>query len=168
MKKLTVILIFQFAFNVFFAQNDKPERESLNIKLYVDSTHFYNQEVNSGTYFIAENVLQVYLSEKVFMEAEVSKFGIRALKTVKENLNPDRTIVIEFYQTAKGNRHLSSNLKISNPFDKNLKYKAKVVPMNSDKMFAKEVKPLPAKANNVEVWPELSVKVILSDWELEL
>ena len=159
------LLLFYFS---VFSQNDKTDRADLNIKLYVDSTHFYNEEVKSGAYFTAENVLQIYPTEKVFVEAEVNKFGINSLKTVANNLNPDRTIVIEFYQEPKGNKHGSMKLKISNPLDKNLKYKVKSLGLNTDKWQNREVKAVAAKGNVTETFPDIILKVVMTDWELEL
>jgi hypothetical protein len=167
MKQLFLLSLLIFLTSVS-AQNDKPERQEMNIKLYVDSTHYYNENVKPGAYFIAENVLQIYASEKVFVEAETDKFGIKSLKTVKENLNPGKTLVIELFQETKGSKHGAMKLRITNPLSKTLKYKAKTLSANSDKWINANVQPVNAGATQTESWNDIIVKLMLTDWELEL
>jgi hypothetical protein len=167
MKKL-FLLSFVFCLASAFSQNDKPERPEMNIKLYVDSTHYYNEDVKPGAYFIAENVLQIYASEKVFVEVETSKFGITSMKTVKENLNPGKTLVIDFFQEAKGSRHGATKLRITNPLGKTLSYKAKTLSTKSDAWVKATVQPISAGVTQTESWNEVVVKLMLFDWELEL
>lgn len=167
MKKYFFLAFLLYALHIS-SQNDKTDRPDLNIKLYVDSTHFYNEEVKGGAYFTAENVLQIYPTEKVFVEAEVNKFGINSLKTVANNLYPEKTIVIEFYQEPKGNKHGSMKLKITNPLEKNLKYKIKTLGINTDKWQSREVKAVSARGSSTETFNDIVLKLVITDWELEL
>jgi hypothetical protein len=167
MKKLLSILLL-LSISCAYGQNDKPERTEMNISLYVDSTHYYNTDVKPGAYFIAENILQIYASEKVFVEVETNKFGITSMKTVKENINPSKTLVIEFFQEAKDSRHNSMKLRITNPLGKTLKYKAKTLSSNSDKWISANVQPVNPGATQTEAWKDVVVKLMLTDWELEL
>jgi hypothetical protein len=167
MKKLLSLLLLILV-RCAYSQNDKPERSELNIKLYVDSTHYYNEDVKPGAYFIAENILQIYVSEKIFVEVEASKFGITSMKAVKENLNPSKTLIIDFFQETKGSKHGAMKLRITNPLNKTLKYKAKTLSVNSDKWIAANVQPVSSGATSTESWNEVVIKLMLTDWELEL
>ena len=78
---LCTILCFQFC----SAQNLKPQREAFVLKLAVDGVNFYEEEIKSSPYFVHEHILQIYPSEKLYIEVELKNDSIFSMKTVKEN-----------------------------------------------------------------------------------
>lgn len=140
---LTVILGISFAFT--YAQNEKTNREEFILKLPVDEKQFYQQKIENTPYFVKENVLQIYPGEKLFIEVEVNKKEITSMKVVKENLNPERTIKIEFTQTTKDRKSESMMLEVDNPFTKDLEYKAIMFIVGHDQWINTNVLPVKAK-----------------------
>jgi hypothetical protein len=56
------------------------------------------------------------------------------MQVVKENVNPDKTIETIFSQTVKNNKNELMMLKVSNPFEKKLSYKARMYMIGNEKM----------------------------------
>ena len=159
---LTILLSMSFAFT--FAQNERTNREEYSLKLPVDGDHFYEQKVKSSPFFVKENVLQIYPGEKLFIEAEITKKEITSMKVVKENLNPERTIEIEFTQTTKDRKSESMMLEVVNPFKKDLEYKAMMFIVGQDKWINTNVLPVKAKLTGYETWSDVIISLVLLDW----
>ena len=162
--------IFTFFFGLTFflmsSQNDKPDRSPYTLNLSVDSIQFYQQDVKQTPYFVKENILQIYPGEKVFIEIEMDKKGIKSMKTVSCNLNPEKTITIELTQHTKEKKHNFMMLKIDRKFKGQLDYKALMYIVGHDKWIPTNV--LPVKANGAyETWPDIIISLVLSDWKLE-
>ena len=71
MKKIfgyILLLFFGISLN---AQNEKFEREAFKLKVAIDSVNFYQQDILKSPYFVKEKILQIYPSEKVFIETEI-------------------------------------------------------------------------------------------------
>ena len=162
---LTIILTLTFGFT--YAQNEKKNREEITLKLPVDGKQFYEQKVESSPYFVKENVLQIYPGEKLFIEVEINKKEITSMKVVKENLNPEKTIEIEFTQKVKDRRNELMMLKIVNPFTKDLEYKAMMFIVGNDKWINTNVFPVKAKLSVYESWSDVIITLVLTDWKLK-
>ena len=162
---LTILLTLSSVFVI--GQNEKTNREEFTLKLLVKGNQFYEQKVDKSPYFVKENVLQIYPGEKLFIEVETTKSQITSMKVVKENLNPQKTIMIEFSQTTKGRKSESMTLKIVNPFDKDLEYKAMMFIVGHDKWINTNVYPVRAKLTSFEMWSDVIITLVLSDWKLK-
>jgi hypothetical protein len=162
---LTILLSTSIA--LVFGQNEKTSREEFSLKLPVNGEQFYEQKVDKSPYFIKENVLQIYPGEKLFIEVEKTKSEITSMKVVKDNLNPQKTILIEFAQTTKGRKSESMMLKIVNPFNKDLEYKAMMFIVGHDKWINTNVYPVRAKLTNFEMWNDVIISLVLSEWKLK-
>jgi len=162
---LTILLTLSSIFT--FAQNDKANREEYTLKLPVDGKQFYQQKIEKTPYFVKENVLQIYPGEKLFIEVETSKSEITSMRVVKENLNPQKTIMVDFTQTTKGKKSESMMLKIVNPFEKDLEYKAMMFTVGHDKWIDTNVYPVRAKLTSFEMWSDVIITLVLSDWKLK-
>jgi len=112
-------------------------------------------------------VLQIYPGEKLFIEVETSKSEITSMRVVKENLNPQKTIMVDFTQTTKGKKSESMMLKIVNPFEKDLEYKAMMFTVGHDKWIDTNVYPVRAKLTSFEMWSDVIITLVLSDWKLK-
>jgi hypothetical protein len=164
--KITLSLLLSSLFILGYSQNDKPERDGFQLKLAVDSINFYEQQVNKMPYFVKEKVLQIYPTEKIFIEVDVNKSEIVSMKTVKENINPKKTITVELTQSTKNRKHELTMLKITNPFKKELKYKAIMYIVGHNKWIPTSTLPVEAKLITYETWDEVIITLVLSDWTL--
>jgi len=151
---------------ITFSQNDNPFRKEFTLKLPVDAEQFYTQKVPKSPYFVNDKILQIYPGEKLFIEVEKTKKEITSMKVVKENINPDKTIIIELTQNVKDNKNESMILKIINPFDKDLEYKAMMYIVGQSKWIDTSVFPVKAKLTGFETWRDVIITMVLSDWKL--
>jgi sulfate adenylyltransferase subunit 1 (EFTu-like GTPase family) len=149
------------------SQNEKPERDSYTLKLPVDSINFYELEVKSGPYFVADKVLQMYATETIFIEVETKKKEIVSMKTVKENVNPEKTITVALTQTVKDKKSEMMMLKIANPFKYELQYKAQMNIVRHNKWIPTNVYPVKPKLTTFEIWGDVIISLVLSDWLLK-
>jgi hypothetical protein len=89
------------------------------------------------------------------------------MKVVKENLNPEKTIKIEFTQTVKDRKSEMMMLEIVNPFKKDLEYKAMMFIVGHDKWISTSVLPVKAKLTGYETWPDVIITLVLTEWKLK-
>ncbi len=167
MRKLPILLTFIFSSVLIFAQtNELPKRNAFNLHIAVNDTSYYNEEIAASSFILPGNTIQLYPGEKVFIEVELIKNEIKSMKSVKENLHPEKTLVISFSQQTEGNMHQGMMLEIENPFDKKLEYKANIFLMNTQKWLITNVWPVRAKISSYESWQDLIITIGLSDWKL--
>lgn len=162
---LTLLLSINFA--SIYSQNEKTNREGFSLKLPVDGEQYYEQQVEPTPYFVKEKVLQIYPGEKLFIEVEVNKKEITSMKVVKENLNPNKTIEIKLSQTVEDNKNKGTMLKITNPFKKDLEYKAMMFIVGHDQWVETNVFPIQAELTGYEMWSDVIITLVLSDWKLK-
>lgn len=162
---MAILLSLSFAFT--YAQNEKEKRDEFTLKLPVDGEQYFEQKVESSPYFVKEKVLQIYPSEKIFIEVEIYKKEITSMKVVKENLNPEKTIEIEFTQTVKDRKSEMMMLKVVNPFKKDLEYKAMMFIVGHNKWINTNVLPVKAKLMGYETWQDVIITLVLTDWKLK-
>jgi hypothetical protein len=136
------------------------------LRLPVNSEQFYEQKVNRSPFFVKENILQIYPGEKIFVEVERNSTNITSMKVVKVNLNPEKTIAIELSQEVKDRKNEHMMLEINNPFDKELEYKAMIFIVGHDKWINTNVLPVKAKLACYEIWNDVIITLVLSDWKL--
>jgi hypothetical protein len=165
--KHLILALGTFMTIISFAQNEKPERSELTLKLPVDGELYYEQEVKSSPYFVKDNILQIYPGEKLFIEVDFKKKEISSMKVVKENLKPKRTIEIEFTQNSKEGKNEFMMLKILNPFKDDLDYNAMMFIVGNDKWINTNVLPISAGLSSYETWPDVIITLVLSDWKLK-
>ena len=150
-----------------FAQNEKVNRDAFILQLPVDGEQYYEQKVESSPYFVKEKVLQIYPGEKLYIEVEVKKNEIISMKVVNENLNPEKTIEIEFTQKVEDRKNEWMMLRIENPFKKDLEYKAMMFIVGHDKWINTNVLPIQAKLSGYETWPDVIITLVLTEWKLK-
>jgi hypothetical protein len=162
---ITILLSLSFTFS--HAQNEKGKRDSFTLKLPVDGDQYYEQKVESSAYFVKENVLQIYPGEKLFIEVETNKNKITSMKVVKENLNPKKTLEIEFTQEVKDRKNELMMLKVVNPLKKELEYKAMMFIIGHNKWIGTNVLPVNANSTGYETWRDVIITLVLSEWKLK-
>jgi hypothetical protein len=113
---------------------------------------------------LPDKSVQLYPGEKVFVEVEQENGVIKSVKAVKENTNPDKTLILEFTQTAKNKVHQMMMLNVTNPFKKNLAYRALMYPLKAGKWVETDVLPVMAGLSGFETWPDVITSIALSGW----
>ena len=165
MKKLLVIISF-FFFNFISAQ-DKIDREAFKLNLAVDSEQYYSMNVPKSPYFVKEKILQIYCSERLFVETEIKSDTIYSMKVVKENKYPEKTIEISFTQDNKDRNNIVTMLNVKNPFNKTLKHDALMFTPLSQKWKSTSIIPIRPNLQNFESWPHAIITLVLDNWRLE-
>ena len=170
-KKLTFILTYILASILSYGQNnDLPQRNNFTLHLAVDDTVFYNSEIKASSYILPENTIQLYPGENIFVEVELVRKEIKSMKTVKENLNPAKTIKISFSQETDdtdSRKHRGMMLEIENPFDKKLEYEAQMYLMNHNKWVVTDVLPIQPNLSSYELWNDIIVTIALTGWKFK-
>jgi len=168
MRSKTLLTIITSMFVVcVFAQNEKPDREAYTLKLPVDGIQFYEQKLNKTPYFVHETTLQLYPGEKLWIEVENKGTEITSMKVVQKNLNPEKTISVEFTQTAKNRKNEYMTLTVDNPFNKALEYTAMMYIVGQDKWINTNVYPVRAKMAGIEMWSDVIITLVLRDWKFK-
>lgn len=147
--------------------NDKPNRESYTLKLFVNDSSVYENPVKASPYILQNNTLQLYPEEKVFIEVELQNDEVLKMKTVKKNENPSKTIEINFTQITEGKRHKSMIMKAVNHFREDLQYKALIFLMEHNKWVETNILPVNAGNSSFETWSDIIVTITLSDWKFK-
>lgn len=163
MKLILKSLILLFT-SIVFSQNELINREAYLLKLPIDNDQFYKQHIKETPYFVHKDILQIYTGEKVFIEIDYQNDKIRSMRVVKENLNPHKTVEIELTQKLDGKVHKNSILKLKNPFDKDLEYKAVMAIFGVKKWINTNVYPVKSKLSAYEMWPDPIITLVLKDW----
>ncbi|MFK8058079.1 MAG: hypothetical protein AB8F78_18270 [Saprospiraceae bacterium] len=165
--KILSTLLFSLTIAFTYAQNKNPNRDNFTLVLPVDGKSSYEQDVVSGPYFPKEKVLQIYPGETLLIEVETKRKKIISMKVVTENLSPKKTIEIEFTQTVKDRKNEFMMLKVLNPFKKDLEYKAMMFIVGRDNWMSTSIIPIKREATGFEMWNDVLVSLVLTDWELK-
>ena len=115
--KYIIALILVLQGFILFSQNEKIYREPFILNLTYDSLNYYEQEVEASAYFVKDQLLQIYATEKILIEVEQNNGDINSMKTVSENIHPNKTIEIEFRQEVENELNHFMSLKTKNPFN---------------------------------------------------
>ena len=171
MKKTLVIILYLVVSTLIYSQDNVViERSSFILNLNVDETNYWEWTVPQTPYILNENIIQFYPGETLYVEADVINDIIVKLTVVKEIINKNKTIVIEFNQiTNKENPrvHEYMMLKIINPFDKILEYKAGIYLLKYNQWINTSTIPIRAGLMSFESWPDIISTMVLHDFILK-
>lgn len=144
----------------------KPERDAFVLKVARNSKQSFIQQIDKTPYFVENNTLQIYPLEKVNIEVELRNDTIYSMTSVAENLNPEKTIEIEFCQTVENHEAKPTLLYVRNPFPRKLKYNiiAYFVEESQWININKFAKP---KWTSFDSWNKVISSLVLKDWEFE-
>lgn len=163
MNKIFFLFIL-FTFCIFYAQSS---RKAFTLEIAADETHQYQSEVSASPYFVKDKVLQIFCGETLFIECEVKGDTISMMKVVEENINPDRTIEINFSQNSEDRKNIITSLIVTNPFNKKLNYNAMMYTPKYTTWKETSIIPIGAKLQNFETWPHSIITLVLDKWRFE-
>ncbi|MBI9036932.1 MAG: hypothetical protein JEY97_02255 [Bacteroidales bacterium] len=146
MKKIGVLLILAFSLSILQSQNVYKVEESENEVVYGKS-------------------IKLFLGDKVYIQTKVKNNKIKEFTLVGRIKDSTTTIILTFNEDLL---ELDNNtfLKVVNPFDKTLHYKAKIRPYNKIKYFKTSIIPIFPKIYSVEMWPYKIESIVLSGFKL--
>jgi len=142
-------------------------RTPYKLTLAVDKKSFYEEEIKATPYVLPNNTVQLYPGETVFIEIEQEDGIIKSLVAVEQNIHPDKTLIINFSQTANKKIHENTMLKIQNPFKQSLLYIAKIFFLHHRKWVDTNVYPVEAGLASIEIWPDVIISIVLEKWEFK-
>lgn len=158
-------VLFTFPLYII-AQNKITVRDSFNLTLMIDETSFFESLVEESPYFIKNDILTIYPTESLNIEVNIKNDSISTLNVVKNVINPDKTIQVNFTQFREGRNNLGMVLKIKNPFDKYLIYKAARLMVDNGRVLPSNVLPIPPGKEGVEIWEDIIFCLYIGDWKL--
>lgn len=160
---LLLLLMVKFA----NAQTDGNERAPFALKLFVDSTNFYEAPMPKTFFVPKEGVIQIFPGETLYIEADVADNKLINLKAVPSIVNKEKTLTITFEQLHHGKLHEQMMLTISNPFSKGLEYKCIMNLMKQKRWVGTDVIPVRAKIMSKEMWGDILTSVALENFTLK-
>ncbi|MCW8880298.1 MAG: hypothetical protein OQK04_15820 [Kangiellaceae bacterium] len=98
---------------------------------------------------VQEEGVMVVAGQTVYFEADVENSYLINLKLVSAVTNPDKTVTAKFEQMDDGGMMLS----LRNPFDKHLRIKMGIMPLDKEELYATSSCPVIAKGGSFEMWP---------------
>jgi hypothetical protein len=166
MKKVAVLL-FLINFSISKSQNSRENRQAFTLEIAANETQQYKAEINEGPFFVHDKILQIYCGETVFIECEITGDSISKMKVVSKNLNPNKTIEIEFTQDSKDRKKITTMLELKNPFERELIYEASMLTPRNKQWRETSIIPIAAKLSSYEIWPHPIVSLALTKWKLK-
>lgn len=163
MKKI-ILFTNLLIFTVSIAQSN---RKAFTLEIAADETQQYVAEIPESPYFIKEKMIQLYCGEKVFIECEIVGDSIATMKVVELNINPEKTIEVDFKQNAEDRTDISTILSVKNPFNKSLIYDAIMFTPISQTWKRTSIIPIRPNLMNFETWPYAVVTLALEKWRFE-
>jgi len=165
--KTFIIFIFSMFSLSLYCQNDKPKRNAYRLEIAANETQQYVMDVKESPYFVKEKILQIYCGEKIFVECEIESDTISTMKVVEKNINPEKTIVIDFSQNAENRKDIRTDLSVKNPFSKTLTYDASMFTPITQKWKSTSIISIDPKLESFEMWPHSIITLVLENWKLE-
>ncbi len=142
-------------------------RPAFELKLLVSDSNFYQAAMPVTSYVIQNKIIQIFPGEEIFVEADIVKDSLVNLKRVPTIVNKEKTLTISFAQISEGKAHKQMELKISNPFSKNLEYSVMMNLMKQKRWVKTDVLPVRAGIQSFEFWPNVITTIALSDFHLK-
>lgn len=166
-----IILIFVAGFLSVFqghAQTDTSnKRPPFELKLLVDDSKSFSLPVSETSYISNDTILQIFPGEKLFVEVTIVNNRATRLQTVKEIKDASKTLIIDFQQKANGKVHQFMTLTVTNPFNKQLRYKAMMNLLRNNKWVNTNVYPVLPNIKGTEMWTDPIVILALGSFELK-
>jgi hypothetical protein len=163
--KHLLILFSVMAFTIGQGQN-KKHRESFNLRMKADSDKFYSLEVPQSDYFVKDKVLQIYPSETLLIEAEISGDSIVSMKVVEKNAHPEKTIIVLMDQIVTGKK-IVTILNVKNPFNRKLHYDAALATPKNKEWKSTGTYSARANRESHESWPFAIIMLQLDKWRFD-
>jgi len=174
----TFVLLFLFLLQPLNAQTittnqptvqtvNSNKRQPFQLKLLIDDSKSFSLPVNETDYVINDTILYIFAGEKLFVESTLTNNRVTKLRVVNEIKDPSKTFVIDFQQKTTGKVHQMMSLTISNPYNKQLRYKAMMNLLQNNKWVNTSVYPVLPNIKAIEMWQAPITMLALGSFELK-
>ena len=116
--------------------------------------------------FIYSNSIKLFLGDSIYVVTENSDKDLTGFALVDAISDSTKTISIRFAYDKFGTNN-ASLLKVSNPFEKQMSYKAKICAKPGGKYSETSIMPVFPKIYGIEMWPYKIESIILYDFVLQ-
>lgn len=137
-------------------------RKNVRVKLTQDDGTEYEKRFELYPASVQRNLVTVLMGEKLFLEVEFEDGKAKSLKSVPENVNPEKTLVLDFSQKPDSKKDSSSYLWVENPFPKPVKFNLEMMTMDG-KMSPTSSCPVEAKLKLLEHWPHAIFQLVVTN-----
>lgn len=111
-----------------------------------------------------DNWVTIFPGETLLLEADVSGDRLVNLRSVKENKNPERTLVFDFKQGFTGKTDML--LTVKNPFPRTVKYRLGMQLLDKDGLLKTSSCPVIAGGSAFEMWPHPIFQLVVLEFNL--
>jgi len=120
---------------------------------------------SSENIFVYGQSIKLFMGDKIYVEANIAGNSVQGFKVIRSITDYAKTITIELkYEDFGGQK--SSILTISNPFENQIEYKAKIKSVSGNKYAVTSTVPVLPKIYSMEMWPNKLESIILSDFKI--
>lgn len=98
---------------------------------------------------VQDEGVMVIAGQTIYFEADIENNYLTNLKLVDKITNPKKTVSANFEQMDDGGMMLS----LKNPFDKHLRVKMGIMPLDREELYATSSCPVIANGGSFESWP---------------
>ena len=164
---LFLIALLTIAAGCFAQDTILLKRVPYKLTVPVDKNSSYEEQIKATAYVLPDKSVQLYPGETVYIEVEQENGIIKSVRAVKENKNPSITVIISFTQMVNNKVNKLSMLKITNPFQNQLVYKARIFLLQQKRWIDTNVYPVGAELSGYETWPNIITSIWLGNWTFQ-
>lgn len=140
-----------------------PCRKNTHFKVKLKDGSYYEYRGVIDPPIIQENMVTLYPGEEVYIEAEVSGSSLQNMVVVPNIQNPQKTIVIKFWQETSIRDGTEMMLKVINPFSKYLRYELGMMTFESSELKYTSSCPVMPGLSVFEHWPFPIFQLAMAD-----
>ncbi len=116
---------------------------------------------------VQDGWVSIFPGDTLYVEGTDSGDSLTDLTAVKEIQDPDRTLIIRFWQEKREDEGMMMLLSIQNPFERPIKYHAGMMFPEDDDAGLRKTSSCPVLGNGksaYEMWPDAIFQLVLFDF----
>lgn len=134
-------------------------RRNVRIRLQQEDGSYFDRTFEIFPGVVQPMGITVVAGETVYLEADVAGDTLANIRAVDDIRNPNKTIVAHFEQADHGGMMLS----LRNPFDRPLKFRMAIMPLDREDLYKTSSCPVIAGGGSYEMWPYPIFQVLLME-----
>ncbi len=138
-------------------------RESVQVVLKKKDGSIFSYSNPLFSPILQPGFITILAGETLYIEAEAGEKGPMNLKVVDKIEDPDKTITFNFVQNSSIGDEVGMMLKVTNPFNRSIRYRLVMMVPDSDRVFNTSSCPVRAGISVIEMWPHPIFQLIFTD-----
>ncbi|MDD5569668.1 MAG: hypothetical protein PHD97_00760 [Bacteroidales bacterium] len=136
----------------------------LSASIHAQDVSVYDVKKADNKFVYNDKYVKVFINDNIKIQATADKDSLKSLKVVQKPTASTITIIVvkENYTGGKG-----VMLKITNPYNKKMKYKVEVKVVGGDKYEDFSIKEIAPGTTTKEIWTGDVESIVLSEFVLE-